>query len=125
VGLPKESGYGPSDKNLNAEGYPWGVAWPPPKGAGNYDGSLGADEYARTSPVGSFAMNGLGIYDLGGNVWEWCEDWYASETFRVMRGASWGNVVDIYLRSSCRLKVNPGRRDGSCGFRVVLVVSGR
>jgi formylglycine-generating enzyme required for sulfatase activity len=126
VGLPKESGDTPSDKSGKADGYPWGDAWPPPKEAGNYDPSLSVDEYAETSPVESFAANALGIYDLGGNVWEWCEDWYDSaKRDRVLRGASWGNVGCILLRSSCRGRDRPGYRIGFYGFRVVLVVSAR
>ena len=52
-----------------------------------------ADGFARTSPVGSFAANPLGFFDLGGNAWEWCEDRFApGGEARVLRGGSWGNV---------------------------------
>jgi hypothetical protein len=122
VRLPKESGATPSEKSGQAKVYPWGVAWPPPKGAGNYGSSLSVDEYERTSPVGSFAANGLGIYDLGGNVFEWCEDWYDSKKeFRVLRGASWGDDDSFDLRSSYRGGGHPGYRNVSYGFRVVMV----
>ena len=46
------------------------------------------DGYATTSPAGSFPANGYGLYDMSGNVWQWCEDWFdASQKERVVRGA--------------------------------------
>jgi len=54
-----------------AEGYPWGPDFPPPPDAGNYHSRLKCGNFPETSPVGSFAPNKLGIFDLGGNVWEW------------------------------------------------------
>jgi formylglycine-generating enzyme required for sulfatase activity len=73
--------------------------------------------------VGSFKPNRCGLYDLGGNVWEWCEDWYDSEQkYRVLRGASWPDVfVPRNLLSSCRNDFTPDGRYVNYGFRVVLV----
>jgi formylglycine-generating enzyme required for sulfatase activity len=121
--------------------YPWGDQWPPPVGAGNYDPSLKVDDYDNTSPVGSFKANQYGLYDMGGNVWQWCEDWYRSgmnqrallETFpfikddgggakyRVVRGGSWYCRDPELLMSSSRSRVAPGERNGTRGFRCVLV----
>ncbi|RFC48594.1 MAG: Formylglycine-generating enzyme, required for sulfatase activity, contains SUMF1/FGE domain [Verrucomicrobia bacterium] len=112
----------PADKDGVIEGvYPWGTTWPPPNGAGNYDSSFNCDRFDGTAPVGSFAANPLGLFDLGGNVWEWCEDWYQSgQTLRVLRGGSWCNSTVISLRSSRRNRDAPTFRYDDIGFRVVL-----
>ena len=123
VGLGRETGSTPEAKNGGLRDvYPWGKEWPPPKGAGNYGGSLNVDNYEYTSPAGSFAANKLGLHDMGGNVWEWCEDWYRSgNSYRVLRGASWNYYYPVDLLSSFRLNFTPGGRYYSIGFRCVLV----
>ncbi len=126
VGLEGEAGGTPKDKHNRIEAvYPWGTQWPPPKGAGNYDKSLGVDDYKYTSPVGSFKANQHGLFDMGGNVWQWCEDWYdGDQTLRVLRGASWFSLIPGFLLSSLRLSVIPGIRSSYIGFRCVLVGGG-
>jgi formylglycine-generating enzyme required for sulfatase activity len=126
VGLGKEKGNTPKEKRWGIKGvYPWGKEWPPPVGAGNYRQDLNVDKFDYTSPVGSFAANKDGLHDLGGNVWEWCEDWYdpAAKTRRVLRGASWsGSGAPVYLLSFHRGDGgSPDSRYGSIGFRCVLV----
>ncbi|MEI6568613.1 MAG: SUMF1/EgtB/PvdO family nonheme iron enzyme [Verrucomicrobiota bacterium] len=125
VGLEVEAGGTPKDKNMKIKGvYPWGTQWPPPKGAGNYDQSRGVDDYNTTSPVGSFNPNKHGLYDMGGNVWQWCEDWFdGDQKFRVLRGASWNNYDPDYLLSSSR-GLMPDIRSINFGFRCVLVGGG-
>ena len=82
------------------------------------------DVYPRTSPVGSFDANEYGIYDMGGNVWQWCQGEYESgESWRVLRGASWFNRYPDSLLSSFRGGSTPTRRDVSLGFRVVVARS--
>lgn len=122
VGLPNEQGNKPDDRSGKVDGYPWGLQWPPPQNAGNYSQELGVDPFEFTSPVATFAANEFGIYDLGGNVWEWCHDFYdRSHETRVLRGASWFNGYQDRLKSSFRNDLGtPDSRYTSFGFRLTL-----
>jgi formylglycine-generating enzyme required for sulfatase activity/serine/threonine protein kinase len=133
VGLPPESGATPEKRDgLVHKLYPWGKAWPPPKGAGNYaDTSLKkdfipgyADGFRQTSPVGRFAPSATGLYDLGGNVWEWCSDSYTGgndpHDWGVLRGGSYANRNRLELESAYRNVVSRDDRDVIYGFRCVL-----
>jgi len=132
----------PADKILTLpDSFPWENAWPPAGKAGNYAGEelltptleermlnvKGViagyrDGFNVTAPVGSFPPNRFGLYDMGGNVWEWCEDWYEkAQSRRVMRGASWVNDARANLLSSFRDSRPPETRKTSIGFRIVLV----
>lgn len=133
AGLPPESGATPEMRDgLVHKVYPWGTSWPPPKGAGNYaDSSLKknfipgyVDGHPQTAPVGSFDASPTGLYDLGGNVWEWCLDGYKGGTdphdFGVLRGGSYANNKRAELESSYRNAVMRDDRDVIYGFRCVL-----
>jgi formylglycine-generating enzyme required for sulfatase activity len=100
--------------------YSWGTNWPPPIGAGNYDGAISYDPYEFMAPVGMFRPNDLGIFDLGGNVWEWCEDMYNNGGDRVVRGNSWNKSSNADYSASFRNYYKPGTKYEDIGFRCVI-----
>ncbi len=110
---------------------------------GNYPyGSAPKGEYrSKTVPVGSLGVaNAFGLYDMHGNVWEWCSDWYGSSYYeecrkqgvvadpqgpstgsdRVYRGGGWISAA-VYCRSAIRINVSPDIRNVNLGFRLVRV----
>jgi formylglycine-generating enzyme required for sulfatase activity/tRNA A-37 threonylcarbamoyl transferase component Bud32 len=142
--------------------YPWGQDWPPPPGAGNYVGQefkdslpespktkwniayTNNDGSARTGVVGSYMDNKYGIFDLGGNVWEHCEDPYKSalntkeildnnpsfkeevdadgQPKRFRRGSSWHDWRAVLLNVTLRLPGPATSRFSDEGFRIVCEI---
>jgi formylglycine-generating enzyme required for sulfatase activity len=89
--------------------------------------------YEVTHPVGQKTPNNWGFYDMHGNVWEWCGDWYGSYTagsqtdptgiqtgtIRVIRGGSWTSYFDFNCLSATRENSSPNGKSNDVGFRVV------
>ena len=96
---------------------------------------LGLDQYQGTSPVGQFPPNRFGLDDMAGNVWNWCADWYADNSYgaslpenprgptdgteRVRRGGSWLSAENYggALRLDTRDHAPPGESTNHTGFR--------
>lgn len=111
----------PEDRWKKSCTWPWGSYWPPLPGDGNFGPGLKADAYEVTAPVGQFKANALGLYDLGGNVWEWCDDWYnAARVTRALRGGSWNDDQPGSLLTTYRFSGTMNLASDDIGFRVVL-----
>jgi len=123
------------DSNLDAMGWYCGNSGVTYEGCYNAS-SWGGASCAGTHPVAQKNSNSFGLYDMHGNVWEWCQDWYgdytnadasaaatdpagaASGSIRVLRGGSWSRNAR-YCRAALRYGGTPGFRNYVMGFRLV------
>jgi formylglycine-generating enzyme required for sulfatase activity len=101
-----------------------------------YGGAAKGPYLGRTCKVGSYKPNGFGLFDMHGNIWQWCADWYdakyysnsprqdprgpAEGSLRVMRGGCWGSIGQV-CRSAIRDGLGPGDRICALGVRLALV----
>lgn len=139
AGLKEEEGISPGWRDARKERtYPWGVDWPTQGAVGNFADVATSrtpgvsidqtipnydDGFAYAAPVGSFAPNFYGLYDLSGNVQEWVGDDYSklgNNLLGVLRGGGWNTYQFENLYTGSRNAVPPKFQDWIYGFRVVL-----
>lgn len=141
LGQREDAAKAPLEKHdLVSETYPWGDVWPDQRLPGNYAGTemrqqIESGNYRHlksvlpnhfdagigTYTVGSYPANPFGLYDLGGNVWEWCDDWLdPQKTRRVLRGGSWTTGERTQALANYRHAIEPSSNTTDYGFRCVL-----
>jgi sulfatase modifying factor 1 len=134
VTLPTEAEWEKAARGVDGRRYPWGNAWVPQYCLCSHSNIA---EAGSTGPVDARpdGVSPYGAFDMVGNVWEWCQDWYETDYYawapsmhplgpergvdRVIRGGSWGNRRELSLRCACRGRDRPTAKAVNIGFRCV------
>lgn len=130
--LPKENEWEVYATGGKPTRFPWGDNWPPPNKL-NYYGEENRevaprifghrDAYPLAAPVEKSGANSWGLYGVGGNAWEWCDDLYQPDSkYRIYRGASWADSADFFLATDKRNYNEETYRGINLGFRVVAEI---
>lgn len=132
AGLHHEVGQTPEQRSWSTSGrFPWGDeairtpqsgnydTWPSANPSNSYFGYM--DPWLRTAPVGQFPPNSLGLYDIGGNVWEWVSDNFNQLTdSKTVRGGGWRTFSLLNMRIQARR--NTLNDNSETGFRIILTL---
>ncbi len=124
--IPTEAQWEKAARGGTTGAFPWGAEWDT-----NRANAVDSEPF-RVALVASYPPNGYGLFDLTGNVWEWCQDWYderwyttmpdrdpvcrAKSTTKVSRGGAWPSNPDV-LRAASRRGIEPGKHGFLTGFR--------
>jgi formylglycine-generating enzyme required for sulfatase activity len=123
IALPTEQQWQRAAQGDDGRAFPWGNTWD----AGKCNNNVDKKGIGRTTPVTAYpgGSSPFGVFDLSGNVWEWCLTSYAEESndvnieaeYRVLRGGSWNDDdIDVF-RAPSRDRNYPNGRNGNWGFR--------